>query len=113
MTRIISTEELKQKLDDKNNKFYLVDVLEKESFDAEHIPESLSLPYDLYFIDSFSKKITPDKNAEVIVYCASESCKTSELAADVLEKAGYMNVLRYSGGLAGWQNAGQVMDHKS
>lgn len=106
MAQAISTEELKKKIDGGNRKFYLVDVLDEESFNTQHIPGSLSLPYNLYFVEKFSKKITPDKNADIVVYCAGERCESSKLAAELLEKAGYAKIIRYSGGLAGWQAAG-------
>ncbi len=105
MPRIISIEELKQKID-AGGKFYLVDVLDKDSFYAQRIPSSLNLPYDLYFVERFSKEITSNKNADITLYCASEKCESSKLAAGLLEKFGYADVSRCPGGLAGWQAAG-------
>lgn len=105
MAKTILTEELKKKIDGAE-KFYLVDVLDEDSFNARHIPNSLNVPYDLYFAEKLSREVASNKNAEIVVYCASEQCESSELASEVLEKAGYTNVIRYTGGLAGWQKTG-------
>ena len=105
----ITTEELESKING-GEKFFLIDVLDASSFAAQHIPRSISLPYNLYFLEEFSQKITPDKEAEIIVYCASRDCKTSVLAGQVLEKADYKNVRHYAGGLAGWQAAGNKLE---
>ena len=105
----ISTEELNSKING-GEKFFLVDVLDASSFSAQHIQHSISLPYDLYFLKNFSQKITSDKEMEIIVYCASRDCKTSVLAGQVLEKAGYKNVQHYADGLAGWQAAGNKFE---
>jgi rhodanese-related sulfurtransferase len=105
----ISTEELKSKING-GEKIFLVDTLDVSSFAAQHLPHSISLPYDLYFLEKFSQKITSEKEAEIIVYCASRDCKTSVLAGQVLEKAGYKNVRHYAGGLAGWQADGNEFE---
>lgn len=105
----ISTEELKSEING-GGKIFLVDVLDASSFSARHIPRSISLPYDLYFLKNFSQNITPDKEAEIIVYCASRDCKTSALAGQVLEKGGYKNIKHYTGGLAGWQADGNEFE---
>ena len=110
MAKAISTVELKRKIDARGGDFFLVDVLDQASFSAQHIPSSINLPYDLYFIENFSEKVTADKEAEIIVYCASRGCQTSVLAAEILEKAGYANVFHYADGLAGWQAAGNKFE---
>lgn len=50
--------------------------------------------------------VLPDRNAEIVVYCASATCQNSHIAARVLEQMGYGNVAVYPGGKQDWQDAG-------
>jgi rhodanese-related sulfurtransferase len=51
-----------------------------------------------------AKTIAP--NAPVVVYCASDTCKSSHQVAKLLEDVGYTDVRVYVGGKADWQAAG-------
>ena len=101
--RTITAEELKKKLD-ANEDFILIDVLGKESFDAKHIPKSVNMPSTEIGIRSI--KELPDKNKEIVVYCAGRECEASPNAAKKLEKLGYKNVIDFEEGLDGWREAG-------
>ena len=101
--KTISAQELKKKIDAKED-FELIDVLDKSSFDGKHVPHSKSIPVDE--LEEKSKTELPDKNKEVIVYCASKECQASSHAAKKLEEMGYTNVTDFEDGLAGWQDAG-------
>lgn len=46
----------------------LVDVMELEHFQAQHIPGAISLP--LAELESKASKLLPDREKPVIVYCA-------------------------------------------
>ena len=50
------------------------------------------------------------KDAEIVVYCASNGCQLSLLAAEALDQAGYSNVSHFVDGLAGWKNAGYAFE---
>ena len=100
--KTINTEELKKKIDT-NEDFILVDVLGKESYEGKHLPKAVNIP-----VDEIEGKVSselPDKNKEVIVYCASTDCHASPNAAKKLEELGYTNVVDFEAGLAGWQEA--------
>jgi len=56
------------------------------------------------------KKALPDKNAEVVTYCASTSCGASATLAGKLRKMGYKNVREYPEGIQGWQKAGNKVE---
>jgi len=101
--KTITAKELKEKIDS-GEEFKLVDVLSKESFDAKHIPNSKSIPASE--IENRAPKELPDKNKEIIVYCASKTCQASPTAAKKLVEMGYMKVIDFEDGLAGWQDAG-------
>ncbi|MEX0920124.1 MAG: rhodanese-like domain-containing protein [Candidatus Pacearchaeota archaeon] len=101
--KTISAQQLKKKLDEKEG-FVLVDVLSKESFDSKHIPGSINIPVGE--IEERAPKEIKDKDKEVVVYCASESCQASPSAAKKLTEMGYKNVADFEGGLAGWEESG-------
>jgi len=105
MARVISTADLKKKIDGGEN-LYLIDSLSPNSFEARHIPGAKNVPNDTHYAERFEKEIGAPKDAEIIVYCSSSSCMASVQAASALEKAGYTNVAHYKDGLAGWQDAG-------
>lgn len=105
MAQVITSEELKQKIDSKDD-FILVDTLMENSYEMRHVPGAVSVPYGTNFLEEFEKKLTTSKDKEVITYCASATCQLSVLAADALEEEGYTNVKHYKEGIAGWQQAG-------
>ena len=103
---LISTAELKQKLDSGAKDFTLIDTLKPESFEARHVPGAINIVEDVDFVQKVEAQLHPAKDAELIVYCTSETCQRHIRAAQYLRDAGYSNVKRYADGLAGWQNAG-------
>ena len=109
MVKQITTEELKKKIDNKES-FYLIDTLLANSFEARHIPGAKNVPYGTDFKEKFEKEIGAQKDAEIIIYCASSGCQLSVLAADAMEKAGYTNIKHFADGLAGWKNAGYTFE---
>lgn len=85
----------------------LVEVLGPAHFAAGHLPGALNLP-----LEGFAKNAPaalPDKSAEIVVYCASQSCRNSDLAARQLSALGYSNVRVFSGGKASWLEAGRSL----
>ena len=99
----ITTQELKQKIDS-GNKFELIDVLPKESYEGRHLPKAKSIPVN-ELADRAEKELS-DKEKEVVVYCASKECQASPTAAKKLIEMGYKKVVDFEDGLAGWQDAG-------
>ncbi len=68
MVRTISRDELKQKIDRKDN-FLLVETLPETAYQHAHLPGAINLPPDR--VASEARNLLPDKNAEIVVYCAS------------------------------------------
>ena len=101
--KTINAEELKKKLE-ANGDFILINVLSKDSFEAKHVPKSISIPVD--DLEQRAPAELPDKDKEIIVYCANLQCQASPTAAKKLEEIGYTNVTDYENGIAGWQDAG-------
>ena len=68
MARTISRDELKEKIDRDDN-FLLVETLPATAYHHNHLPGAVNLPPDK--VTTLASQILPDKNAEIIVYCAS------------------------------------------
>jgi rhodanese-related sulfurtransferase len=68
MARTISRDQLKEKIDRKDN-FLLVETLPATAYHHNHLPGAINLPPES--IASLASEILPDKNAEIVVYCAS------------------------------------------
>lgn len=67
MDRTISTIDLKSKLDEKQ--ITVVETLAPERFREAHIPGALNIPPEQ--INELAPKLLPNKNAEIVTYCAN------------------------------------------
>lgn len=67
MEATISTRDLKSKLD--NKQITVVETLAPERFRGSHIPGALNIPPER--IKELAPRLLPDKNAEIITYCAN------------------------------------------
>jgi len=82
----------------------LVEALGPMYFEDAHLPGAINVPYER--VDELAPELLPDRDAEIVVYCASTTCQNSELAARRLEQLGYTNVAEYVDGKADWFEAG-------
>lgn len=69
MVATISRDELKRKLERGDN-FTLVETLAPASYHHAHLPGAINLPPDKF---AELTTLLPDKNAEIVVYCASST----------------------------------------
>jgi rhodanese-related sulfurtransferase len=67
MVQTISRDELKQKIDRGDN-FVLVETLAETAFHHAHLPGAINLPPDR--VKELAPGLLPDKNADIVVYCA-------------------------------------------
>ncbi|MDX1672950.1 MAG: rhodanese-like domain-containing protein [Balneolaceae bacterium] len=103
--RRISAQDLKKRLQS-DNRPVLINALSRDAYRAKRIPGSISIPTeDIEMIEN----IVPDKNQDIVVYCANEDCDASPNAASALMDNGYENVWDFEAGLAGWKNAGYTL----
>lgn len=101
----ITRDALKKKIDEKSN-FVIIDVLGQGSYEERHLPGAISIDaHDSDFVKQVQERF-PNKNTEIVVYCASFTCPLSLKAASDLADAGYTNVIDFEGGLADWEDAG-------
>ena len=70
MVKTISRDELKQKID-RGDDFQLVETLPEAAFHHAHLPGAINLPPDR--VKELAPKLLPDKNADLVVYCAKPS----------------------------------------
>lgn len=101
--KLISREELKEKLDRRDN-FKLVNALGEWAFNAKHIPGSINISR----IQDARKMLDPDD--DIVIYCANPSCIASIIGYQHLTRMGYNKVRRYAGGIADWEEAGYPME---
>lgn len=101
MVETISREELKAKLD-AGARIKLIDVLNKESFERVHLPNSLSIP-----LEELEARAEQELkfNDEIIVYCSSFECRMSDEAYGILKSLGFENVKVYVEGIKDWMEA--------
>lgn len=92
----ISGEAAKKKLETEKG-IILLDVRNRDEYMSRHIPNSILVPVNVLLKEA-SKRL-PDKNAEIIVYCASGS--RSSMAVKILLKLGYKHVYNL-GGIYRW-----------
>lgn len=85
-----------------NPKAHFVDVREDSEWANGHAAGATHLGKGV--IERDIEKAIPDKNAEIILYCGGGY--RSLLAADSLQKMGYMNVASMDGGWRGWTDSG-------
>ena len=68
MIKTISRDELKQKIDRKDD-FLLVETLPETAYNHAHLPGAINLPPDQVTV--LAPHLLPDQNADIVVYCAS------------------------------------------
>ena len=67
MDRIVSTKDLKSKIDKKE--ITVVETLAPELYREAHIPGALNIPPEQ--IKELAPQMLPNKNGEIITYCAN------------------------------------------
>lgn len=105
--RTIERDELRGKLDAKDQGLKLVMTLGDWEFRTKHIPKSL------HFKDASEMLSALRKDDEIVVYCTNPPCLASIAAYHRLLEEGYTNVRRYAGGIEDWENAGLPLERGS
>lgn len=90
---------LKRMGEDENVK--LIDVREDNEWEAGHAKGAIHLGRGI--IERDIVQTCPNKNTEMILYCGGGY--RSALAADMLQKMGYINVYSMAGGWKAWKDA--------
>ncbi|HSN26534.1 MAG TPA: rhodanese-like domain-containing protein [Kofleriaceae bacterium] len=85
-----------------NSEFVLLDVREKDAFDAGHLPGAKHLPRGQ--LELRVDKELPDPTARILTYC--QLGRISTLAAATLRTMGYTRAVALDGGYDAWVKAG-------
>lgn len=101
--KIITRHELKNALDNGHG-LTLVEALPEKYWREAHLPGSIQIDYTE--IEEKADTLLPDKEAKIVVYCASAECQNSTKAARTLEALGYKEVYEYVEGKQDWTEAG-------
>ena len=99
--RETTVDQVKARLD-RGDKLLIVDVREDHEWARDHLPGAVHLSKGIIERDAEAK--LPDKGAEIILYCGGGF--RSALAADNLQKMGYINVISMDSGVRGWRDKG-------
>ena len=86
----------------------VVEALPAEYYEQGHLPGAINIPHTE--VRDLAPSLLPDKDAQIVVYCANLPCPNSGIATHVLGKLGYTNVRDYAEGKADWTEAGLPLE---
>src|SRR3954468_24115464 len=86
----------------RGERFHLVDVREDGEWAKDHLPGAIHLGKGV--LERDVEERIPDTTQEIVLYCGGGF--RSALAADVLQRMGYTNVLSMDGGIRAWREKG-------
>jgi rhodanese-related sulfurtransferase len=101
---VIDVAELQEKLDGKGRRPVLLEALGAMYFQKGHLPGAIHFPHER--TRELAPQLLPSRDDEIIVYCASPTCRNSHIAAGVLRTLGYRRVRVFAGGKQAWEEAG-------
>jgi len=104
----LSSQELKAK-QEAGAFLTLVDLQTADAYAHRHIPGAIHMEPSST-CDEDCARLLRDKDAEIVLYGEFDELGKGALVADALEKAGYSHVLRLSGGMMGWMEAGYFVE---
>ncbi len=107
MTNTITRKQIRENLDNKVP-MTIVEALPGKYFDDWHLPGAVNIPHDQ--VRSLAGEMLPDRNALIVVYCASTTCQNSRIATQTLQQMGYNNVFEYVEGKQHWLEAGYPVE---
>lgn len=88
------------------NDLIVLDVREKEAFDAGHIPNAQHLPRGV--LELKVNEALPDPTVRIVTYC--EFGKISTLAAATLRRMGFTRTVALDGGMKAWREKGYPVE---
>jgi rhodanese-related sulfurtransferase len=104
---LISLEELRARLD-RGAPIQLLEALSEQHYLRGHLPGAIQFPHDQ--VRRLAPLVLPDAGQSIVVYCASKTCRNSQIAAGVLRQLGYQDVRVYAGGKQDWEAAGLTLE---
>jgi rhodanese-related sulfurtransferase len=86
----------------------LLEALGEMYYARGHLPGALHFPHDR--TRELAALMLPSRDDDIVVYCASSTCRNSHIAAGALRTLGYRRVSVYAGGKQDWQDAGLPLE---
>ncbi len=108
MVPFMALAELDSRLASRPDDLVVLDVREKDAFEAGHIPGARHLPRGQ--LELRVNEELPDPTARIVVYC--EFGKISTLAAATLRQLGFMRATALDGGMTAWRERGLRVETK-
>ncbi|MGH7893681.1 MAG: MBL fold metallo-hydrolase [Candidatus Binatia bacterium] len=98
----MSMEELRERVQTGSGDLVVLDIRERDAYDAGHIPSARHVPRGQ--LELRIDQTLPDPTVRIVTCC--EFGKISTLAADTLRTMGYARAVALDGGMKGWRDAG-------
>ncbi len=98
----MSMEELRERVEAGGGGLVVLDIRERDAYDAGHVPGSRHVPRGQ--LELRIDQVLPDPTLRVVTCC--EFGKISTLAADTLRTMGYVRAVALDGGMKAWREAG-------
>lgn len=108
--REIGRDELRRRIE-RSDDLVLVDALPPIAFARSHLPGAINLVPE--WVDERAPRRIPDRDAEIVVYCAGVDCDSSVVVGERLLELGYRNVRHYGGGKRDWLEAGLPLEGRT
>ncbi len=105
-TPFMAFAELRARIGGNSRDLVILDIREKDAFDAGHVPGAVHLPRGQLELRVNSE--LPDPTVRIVTCC--EFGKISTLAAATLRELGYTRASALDGGLKAWREAGNPME---
>jgi rhodanese-related sulfurtransferase len=86
----------------------LLEALPAKYFGEGHLPGAKHFPHDQ--VRALAPTLLPHKEQSLVVYCASDTCRNSHVAAQELMRLGYVDVRVYTGGKKDWESSGKALE---
>jgi glyoxylase-like metal-dependent hydrolase (beta-lactamase superfamily II)/rhodanese-related sulfurtransferase len=103
----MSMEEVRQRVAAGDRSLVILDVRERDAYDAGHVPGARHLPRGQ--LELRVDQALPDPTTRILTCC--EFGKISTLAAATLRAMGYTRAVALDGGLKAWREAGYPLEH--
>lgn len=116
--KIITTEELKDWIDQKKDMLIVDTMPYEDSYKKQHIPGAVHFEFPIPEVKelddktkaAFEKLLGPNKDRVIVIYCGFTKCTRSHNGAMWATKLGYKNVYRHPGGIKAWLEADYKVD---
>lgn len=102
----MAMDELRGRIDRRANDFVILDVREKDAYEAGHVPGAVHLPRGQ--LELKVNEMLPDPGVEILTIC--ELGKISTLAAATLRELGFQRTTALDGGMSLWRDSGYPVE---